>query len=151
MNYRSCFISYSARNQNFADQLYKDLSNAGVVCWFATESLYASENFEEKIADAIRSFDRFVVLISKQSLNSTWVAREISIALDQEQQRANFVLPIILDNAFENAKKIWVKKLKAKHIIDFKTRGQSQYYFEALRKLLTALESEDSASTDTAE
>jgi uncharacterized protein YjbI with pentapeptide repeats len=35
VEFYSCFISYSTRDQGFADRLYADLQSKGVRCWFA--------------------------------------------------------------------------------------------------------------------
>jgi uncharacterized protein YjbI with pentapeptide repeats len=35
IEFYSCFISYSTKDQAFADRLYADLQNKGVRCWFA--------------------------------------------------------------------------------------------------------------------
>jgi uncharacterized protein YjbI with pentapeptide repeats len=35
----SCFISYSTKDQEFADRLYADLQSKGVRCWFASQDL----------------------------------------------------------------------------------------------------------------
>jgi hypothetical protein len=35
----SCFISYSSKDQKFADRLHADLQNKGVRCWFAPHDL----------------------------------------------------------------------------------------------------------------
>ena len=35
LEYYSCFISYSTKDQEFADRLYADLQTNGVRCWFA--------------------------------------------------------------------------------------------------------------------
>jgi hypothetical protein len=35
----SCFISYSTRDQEFAERLHADLQNKGVRCWFAPKDL----------------------------------------------------------------------------------------------------------------
>jgi uncharacterized protein YjbI with pentapeptide repeats len=39
MQYWSCFISYSSRDQAFADCLYTDLQAHGVRCWFAPKDM----------------------------------------------------------------------------------------------------------------
>ncbi len=39
--YSSCFISYSTKDQEFADRLYADLQNKGVRCWFAPMTFMA--------------------------------------------------------------------------------------------------------------
>jgi hypothetical protein len=33
IEFYSCFISYSSRNQDFAERLYADLQSKGVRCW----------------------------------------------------------------------------------------------------------------------
>jgi uncharacterized protein YjbI with pentapeptide repeats len=35
----SCFISYSSKDQEFADRLHADLQNKGVRCWFAPHDM----------------------------------------------------------------------------------------------------------------
>jgi hypothetical protein len=35
----SCFISYSTKDQEFAERLHADLQNKGVRCWFAPHDL----------------------------------------------------------------------------------------------------------------
>jgi uncharacterized protein YjbI with pentapeptide repeats len=39
IRFYSCFVSYSAKDQVFADRLYADLQNTGVRCWFAPHDL----------------------------------------------------------------------------------------------------------------
>src|SRR5438270_10413515 len=46
IDYYFCFISYSSKDETFAKQLYGDLQNNNVRCWFAPEDM--------KIGDKIR-------------------------------------------------------------------------------------------------
>ena len=141
VQYHSCFISYASRNEKFVNRLYTDLTNAGVVCWLAPEDLRGGEKFPEKIGEAIRSFDRFVVLVSKEALESKWVHREVKIATDQPGRDANFIVPIGLDDTVEISGRRWVRQLRGTtHIIAFKSRGQDQPYFDSLSRLLISLE-----------
>src|SRR5215207_600034 len=39
IEFYSCFISYSSKDQDFAERLHVDLQNNGVRCWFAPEDL----------------------------------------------------------------------------------------------------------------
>jgi hypothetical protein len=39
IQFYSCFISYSTKDQEFADRLYADLQNKGVRCWFAPDDV----------------------------------------------------------------------------------------------------------------
>jgi hypothetical protein len=41
LNFYSCFISYSTKDQKFADRLHADLRAKGVRCWFAPHDIQA--------------------------------------------------------------------------------------------------------------
>src|SRR5256885_2085085 len=45
IDYYTCFISYSSKDQHFVERLYADLQNRGVRCWYAPEDL----NVDDKI------------------------------------------------------------------------------------------------------
>jgi hypothetical protein len=44
IEFYSCFISYSTKDQAFADRLYADLQNKGVRCWFAPHDVQGAGN-----------------------------------------------------------------------------------------------------------
>ncbi len=50
----SCFISYSTKDQEFADRLYADLQAKGVRCWFAPHDIRGGRKIHEQIDEAIR-------------------------------------------------------------------------------------------------
>jgi len=45
IEYYSCFISYSSKDENFAKRLYADLQSNNVRCWFAPEELKTGDFF----------------------------------------------------------------------------------------------------------
>ena len=49
IQFYSCFISYSTKDQEFADRLYEGLQNKGVRCWFAPHDVKAGEKLHEQI------------------------------------------------------------------------------------------------------
>src|SRR5271157_4566394 len=49
IEFYSCFISYSGKDQEFADRLYEGLQNKGVRCWFAPHDVKAGEKLHEQI------------------------------------------------------------------------------------------------------
>ena len=55
IQFYSCFISYSTKDQEFADRLYADLQNKGVRCWFAPHDMAPGQKIHEQIDAAIRS------------------------------------------------------------------------------------------------
>jgi TIR domain len=93
----SCFISYSSKDQVFANRLYADLQANGVRCWFATEDIQAGKKIHEQIDDAIRMRDRLLLILSEHSMSSEWVKTEIAKARKREiRYGAQVLFPIRL-------------------------------------------------------
>jgi len=93
----SCFISYSTKDQEFADRLHADLQNKGVRCWFAPHDIKAGKKLHEQIDQAIRINDRLLLILSEHSMNSKWVKTEIAHARQKELDENRQVLcPISL-------------------------------------------------------
>ena len=93
----TCFISYSSADQSFADRLYADLQNKGVRCWFAPHDVKGGRKLHEQVHDAIRIYDRLLLILSDHSMNSRWVETEIAAARKREIREGRRVLfPISL-------------------------------------------------------
>lgn len=88
----SCFISYSARDQEFAEHLHADLQNAGVRCWFAPHDARGGRKLYEQIDEAIRLHEKLLLILSPHSISSEWVKTEISKARKREVQEKKHVL-----------------------------------------------------------
>jgi TIR domain/CHAT domain len=73
----SCFISYCSEDEEFASKLHARLVKAGVKMWFAPEDLQAGKKLHEQIGEAIHERDKLLLVLSKQSMASEWVATEI--------------------------------------------------------------------------
>lgn len=72
IEFYSCFISCSTRDQDFADRLYADLQAKGVRCWFATEDLKIGDKFRSRIEESIRLDDKLLLVLSEaSSMNRT--------------------------------------------------------------------------------
>ena len=69
-DYYTRFISYSSHDQRFVENLYRDLRKAGVLCWYAPESLNAGEKFPAEITEAVQSREKLIVVLSKYSLGA---------------------------------------------------------------------------------
>jgi uncharacterized protein YjbI with pentapeptide repeats len=100
VQYYSCFISYSAKDEDFAKHLDADLDNSGVRCWFAPHDLPIGEEIRGRIDDAIKVQDKVVLILSEHSIRSGWVKDEVEAAFEEEQKRGQTVLfPVRLDDA----------------------------------------------------
>lgn len=93
----SCFISYSTNDQDFADRLYADLQARGVRCWFAPHDIQGGRKIHEQIEEAIRVYDKLLLILSDASMNSNWVKTEAANARARErQQNRQMLFPITL-------------------------------------------------------
>jgi hypothetical protein len=58
IEYYSCFISYSHKDEAFAQRLHADLQQKGVRCWFAPEDMKIGAKIRPTIDQAIRLRDK---------------------------------------------------------------------------------------------
>jgi TIR domain/Pentapeptide repeats (8 copies) len=58
LQFYSCFISYSSKDQPFADRLHAGLQAKGVRCWFAPHDLPIGAKILDAIDEAIRLRDK---------------------------------------------------------------------------------------------
>jgi len=77
IEFYSCFISYSTKDQEFAERLYADLQGNGVRCWFAPRDIQGGRKLHEQLDEAIRLHDKRLLILSENSMNSPWVKTEI--------------------------------------------------------------------------
>ena len=143
--YYSCFISYSSKDQDFADRLYADLQNKGVRCWFAPEDMKIGDKIRDRIDQSIRIHDKLLLVLSEHSIGSEWVEDEVDAAYEQEQQRGKTVLfPIRLDSAVMDTDKAWASKLRrSRHIGDFTEWKDRDSYQKAFDRLVRDLKAGD--------
>jgi hypothetical protein len=92
ISFYSCFISYSSTDEGFAKRLDGRLRQAGLRVWFAPEDMKGGHKLHEQIDTAIRMHDKLLLVLSAQSMRSSWVQREIFRALQRERQEGRRVL-----------------------------------------------------------
>ena len=147
----SCFISYSTKDQEFAERLYADLQASNVRCWFAPHDIQGGKKIHEQIDEAIRLHDKLLLILSSDSIESAWVETEISKARKRELRDERRVLfPVRLVD-FETLKK-WecfdpdtgkdsAREIREYFIPDFSDWKNHDSYQKALQRLLKDLKS----------
>ena len=121
IQYYSCFISHSHLDHPFAEQLYNDLQDNGVPCWFAPEKMKIGDKIRPTIDRFIRLHDRLLLILSEHSINSNWVEKEVETAFEEESKRNQTVLfPIRLDETVMHTDQAWAADIRrTRHIGDF--------------------------------
>ena len=141
IQYHSCFISYSNKDEALARRLHSDLQAHGVRCWFAPEDLKIGNNIRDHIDKAIHQQDKLLLLLSEHSILSNWVANEVESALEKEDRQQREVLfPVRVDNVVMQTPKAWAATLRrTRHISDFTAWTDPQAYQSAFDRLLRDL------------
>lgn len=95
IQFYSCFISYSTNDQEFADRLYSDLQAKDVRCWFAPHHIKSGKKIHDQIDEALRVYDKLLLIISESSMKSEWVGTELAKARRLElKEKRQMLFPI---------------------------------------------------------
>ena len=151
IQFYSCFISYSSKDDEFAQRLHADLQAAKVRVWFAPEDMKTGDRIRDRIDESIRIYDKLLIVLSEASINSDWVETEVETALEKEQNiktkenpRPTVLFPIRIDSATEKSKLPWVRKIRhERHITDFSAWKDHDNYKKALDRLLRDLKASE--------
>jgi hypothetical protein len=109
----SCFISYSAKDDEFAKRIHADLQNIGVRCWFAPHDLPIGAKTWDAIDEEIKLRDKLLLILSENSIASDWVEDEVQKAFAEERDRKELVLfPVRIDDAVMKTPEPWARKLR---------------------------------------
>src|SRR5258708_4777115 len=112
IQYYSCFISYSSKDDDFAKRIHADLQSSGVRCWFAPHDLPIGGKILDEIDAAIRLRDKVLLILSEHSIGSDWVEDEVTKAFEEERTRKQIVLfPIRRDETVMKTDEAWAAKL----------------------------------------
>lgn len=96
MNRPGVFLSHSHEDKKFVKRLARDLSLYGARVWIDEAEISVGDSLIEKIRNGIDEMDYVAVILSPASVSSTWVTREVDVAMNQEiQGRTVKVLPIV--------------------------------------------------------
>jgi hypothetical protein len=148
IQFYSCFISYSSKDHGFAERLYADLQSKNVRCWFAPEDVKIGDKFRQKIDEAIRLYDKLLLVLTKSSVKSTWVEKEVESAFEKERKQNRAVLfPIRLDDAVMDTNEAWAADIRRlRHIGDFRLWKEHDSYRQAFERLMRDLKADTDAS-----
>jgi uncharacterized protein YjbI with pentapeptide repeats len=142
IDFYSCFISYSSKDQLFTERLYNDLQGKGVRCWYAPKDLKAGDKFWYRIDESIRLYDKLLLILSKNSVESPWVENEVMAALEKEHNNPEktVLFPIRIDEEIMETHTPWAASFRrSRHILDFTKWKEPEQYQKALEKLFKDL------------
>jgi uncharacterized protein YjbI with pentapeptide repeats len=149
IEYYSCFISYSSKDQEFAERIYADLQNKNIRCWFAQEDMKIGDRIRDRIEQSVHLYEKLLLVLSEHSVMSEWVEDEVEAALERERlarergEERTVLFPVRLDDIVKTTTKAWAAKLRRqRHIGDFSSWKNHDEYQESFNRLLRDLKRE---------
>jgi hypothetical protein len=141
IEFHSCFISYSSKDQRFAEQLHSDLQSRNVRCWFAPHDMPIGGEIRTEIEKAIHLQEKLLIVLSENSVESAWVKKEVETAFEKEQKQNRLVLfPIRLDEAVMKTELAWAADIRRmRNIGDFAGWKHDDKYAKAFERLMRDL------------
>lgn len=95
----SIFLSHSHADKGFVNRIAKDLRSEGYYVWTDDAEIKVGDSLIQKIREGIDKVAFVGAVISKNSIESEWVKKELDIAMNQEIDGKNIkVFPILIDN-----------------------------------------------------
>ncbi|WP_344326057.1 toll/interleukin-1 receptor domain-containing protein [Streptomyces macrosporus] len=91
------FLSYSRKDSAYARRLCARLEERLGELWVDWQAIHPSEEWREAIAEAIRTSDAFVVLLSRDALMSPYCWDECRQAIELRKR----ILPVVIDPELE--------------------------------------------------
>lgn len=128
MTQQKVFISYSSKNQEIADNICKQLENAGIKCWIAHRDESAGSHFGGEIVEAIEKCQLVVLIFSEYANSSMHIESEVALAFEYKKT----IIPFIIDNTEIN------RKLKYALAATHKLKAYPDYT-QKIMALLTAV------------
>jgi TIR domain len=157
IQFYSCFISYSTRDEQFARRLYSRMRDEKLRVWFAPEDIKGGEKLYDQIERAIQLHDRLLLVLSESSRQSEWVITEIQRAREaemKENRRKLFPISIV---GFDQVKawkrfdadsgKDLAREVREYFIPDFSNWKDHDAFEQAFARLLRDLRDEETKAT----
>lgn len=95
----SIFLSHNSKDKPWVRNLADRLTSDGVVVWIDEAELNIGDSLIEKIAEGIHEMRFVAAVISNNSISSTWVQKELNLAMSKEiKGRQVTVLPLLIEN-----------------------------------------------------
>jgi len=156
IQFYSCFISYSSKDQLFAERIYEGLQAKGVRCWFAPHNVQGGRKLHEQIDNAIQMHERLLLILSPDSIDSEWVKTEIAKARKREViEKRRMLFPVRLKISYKKLQQ-WecfdadtgkdsAREIREYYIPDFTEWERPEKFKEEFEKLVRDLKKAEEA------
>ncbi len=92
IQFYSCFISHSGKDAEFVQRLHARMQQQHLRVWYAPEDMKGGQKSLSQIDEAIRVYDKLLLVLSEYSMESDWVKLEIRKTRKQERETGRTML-----------------------------------------------------------
>lgn len=85
------FLSYSAKDRDWASEIVAALKSSGVSNWFDAHEIPAGERWQPRIEEALRESRVLILILSAESLNRPWIFFEVGAAVADSKR----IVPVL--------------------------------------------------------
>jgi hypothetical protein len=111
------FLSHASPDREVADRLAGTLRRHDLPVWYSPTDILGAQQWHDEIGAALGRCDWFALLLTRASVESMWVKRELTFALQQNRYESHIV-PLLVEPC-EYGRLSWV--LPGLQVIDMHT------------------------------
>jgi hypothetical protein len=104
------FLSYAEPDEPIAKKVAAGLEKEGLKVWYDRREILPGQNWAESVSKALKESRAMVVLLTPDSLRSTFVRREIDYALG-DQTFSHRLIPVIVSEELPENDIPWIKEI----------------------------------------
>lgn len=112
---REVFLSHSSEDYEFATRIADVVRDHGVPVFYSPMNLVGGQQWQDEILSALRRCDWFLVLLTPSAISSTWVRREVAVALNDRRYDQRIV-PLMYQSC-DLGSLAWLEQF---HFVSFK-------------------------------
>ena len=95
----STYISYSSLDKIIVKKLVDELISNGIDVWFDDYEVLPGDTYKDKTLDGIKKSDYILVILSRHSVQSEWVKKEIADAFSKNREvSSKRIIPVKIDD-----------------------------------------------------
>jgi hypothetical protein len=145
IHYHSCFLCYDPQDATLARRLHADLQDQGVRCWLSPQESTDEQQSRWPIDGFLHLQEKKLLLLSENSMHSSWIIEEIRLALEKEMKQQRPILFLVcVDASVMETAQIWGGKLRRTcYTADFTQWANPQTYQHLFERLLRDLRRAD--------
>jgi len=129
------FISYSSKDYDFIMLLAEKLKKDFIDVWVDDWELQVGDSIVQKIGEGIRKSSFLIIVLSKYSIKSNWVLRELNSTLMRQLTKDDIkILPVLLEIELDEVPPLMSDIYSVKFSRDFISETEYQKLIDPITK-----------------